>query len=253
MEITHRPTADAAAQEWLHAVTMLTATQPGGYARTSAGGIAEIVSGVPLPTLNGVFGIARDPDPAGFAEAAASHRLSGVPWSIQVRGDDVDPAIVRTAASHGLEHRVALPFMLRELTAADVAPVPASRRVTSAGELAYRRALAAGFEAPESLFATIAAPEVLDHPSMSAYLIEVDGEPVATSFGVLSGDMVGVFNVSVPPGRRGRGHGRAATGAVLHDAYAAGARVAYLHSSAAGLPLYRSMGFRTAENWSVFS
>ncbi|MER8226445.1 GNAT family N-acetyltransferase [Streptomyces sp. NPDC094143] len=79
------------------------------------------------------------------------------------------------------------------------------------------------------------------------------GEPAATSFGVLVGDAVGVFNVTVLPQHRRRGYGRAATRAVLRDAHAAGARTAFLHSTPPGVPLYEAMGFHTAENWTAFT
>ncbi|MFE1850444.1 hypothetical protein [Streptomyces sp. NPDC059489] len=40
--------------------------------------------------------------------------------------------------------------------------------------------------------------------------------------------------------------------AVLSDAYRNGARTAFLHASPMGVPLYRAMGFRLAESWTVF-
>jgi ribosomal protein S18 acetylase RimI-like enzyme len=51
----------------------------------------------------------------------------------------------------------------------------------------------------------------MDHVSMRAYLVELEGVRVATSFGVLVDDLVGVFNIAVPPQYRRRGYGRAAT------------------------------------------
>jgi len=58
-------------------------------------------------------------------------------------------------------------------------------------------------------------------------------------------------NISVPEHHRRRGYGRLATAAVLRDAYASGARTAFLHSSPMAVPLYEGMGFRTAGNWTV--
>jgi ribosomal protein S18 acetylase RimI-like enzyme len=245
--------ADAAARGWLDAVTMMAATQPDGYAHATTGGTVELVTGIPVPTMNGVIGITRAPDPVEIAELATSSRLDNMAWAIQVRGDEVDDRIVRTADAHGLGQRFALPFMVKSLTAADAVPVPGARRVRGAVRGVYQRALAVGFEGPEPLFANLAAPSVVDHPAMRAYLLVRDGTPVATSFGILSGDLVGVFNIAVPPALRGRGYGRAATAAILHDAYVAGARTAYLQSSPDGLPLYRRMGFQLVETWSVFA
>ncbi|XVU29117.1 GNAT family N-acetyltransferase [Actinoplanes sp. CA-054009] len=245
--------ADRAARAWLDVHGALAATQPNGYLHLSPAGTAELVTGTQIPLLNGVIGVTRTPDAAEIADIATSSRFAGLPWSLRVRGEDVDDRIAAVAAAHGLEPRRTQPFMLRELTAADAAPVPGARRVTGAESAAYQRALAAGFGAPFDGMAIFAHPQLLDHPSMSAYLIESGGEPVATAFAAHSDDLVGVFNIAALPGFRRRGFGRAATAAVLSDAYAKGARTAFLHSTTDGRPLYDRMGFHLAENWTVFA
>lgn len=68
--------------------------------------------------------------------------------------------------------------------------------------------MAAGYEGPDALFAAFAQPALLEHPAMRAYVVEVDGVAVATSFGVLVEEFVGVFTIGVPPRFRRRGHGR---------------------------------------------
>src|SRR5690606_12524742 len=93
------------------------------------------------------------------------------------------------------------------------------RRVLGDEGNLYRKAMADGYEGPEEAFSYFTSPAVMDHASMRAYLTEVDGVVVATSFGVLVDDLVGVFNIAVPPQHRRRGYGRAATAAVLRDAY----------------------------------
>ncbi len=243
--------ADAAARAWLDAVKLLAGTQPQGYFRESPGGTAEMVTGAPFPALNGVASAAREPSAAEIASLTASPRLNGYAWSIHLRGDTVNDEIVRIADSHGLAMRQALPLMVKEIDAPP--PAARARRITSADSTVYQRTMAAGFEAPEPLFAIFTDPALLADPRANGYLLEVDGVPVATSFGVLSGDVVGVFNVAVPPPFRRKGYGRLATSAVLADAYASGARLAYLHSSADGYALYQQMGFELAEHWSVFA
>ncbi|MEU8817320.1 GNAT family N-acetyltransferase [Actinoplanes sp. NPDC048796] len=245
--------ADRAARAWLDVHGVLAATQPDGYLHVSPHGTAELVTGTRIPLLNGVVAITRDPDAGEIAGAATSPRLAGLPWSLRVRGEDADDRIAAVAAAHGLATRSPQPFLLRELTPADAAPVAGARRVTGTESAAYQRALAAGFGAPLDGMAIFAHPHLLDHPSMSAYLIEAGGEPVATAFAALSGDLVGVFNIAVLPPFRRRGFGRAATAAALSDAYAKGARTAFLHSTAEGRPLYDRMGFHLAENWTLFT
>ncbi|HSO30179.1 MAG TPA: GNAT family N-acetyltransferase [Candidatus Sulfomarinibacteraceae bacterium] len=83
------------------------------------------------------------------------------------------------------------------------------------------------------------------------FLARLDGRPVATSIGVLDGDMVGIYNVATVPEARGRGIGRAITLATLLDARARGARIGLLESSAMGRSVYRRLGFAEAGTFRV--
>ncbi|WP_399896122.1 GNAT family N-acetyltransferase [Streptomyces sp. BBFR51] len=210
-----------------------------------------------MPLLNGVISTARATDADELAAFAASLKLAPVAWSVQVRGEQVEDRIVAMAGDHGLQQRMVLPFMLKELDAGDLRRSEADgvevRRVLGDEGDLYRTVMAAGYEGPEEIFSVFTAPAVMDHVSMRAYLAEVEGVPVATSFGVLVDDLVGVFNIAVPPQHRRRGYGRAATAAVLRDAYELGARTAFLHASPLGVPLYEAMGFRLTENWTLFT
>ncbi|MEV4618757.1 GNAT family N-acetyltransferase [Asanoa sp. NPDC049573] len=242
--------ATVAVEAWLRAIGLCADALPGGFARTGPHGTTEIITGLPVPSLNGVFAVTGAADVAEVSAYAGSPRLATVPWSVQVRDDDAE-RFAPVAARHGLARRMPLPFMLAELTG-PVDADPAVRRVSGADGDLYRKALADGYEAPESIFDGFSGPALLDHPAMRAYVVEVAGTVVATSFGVLVGDQIGIFNIAVPPEHRRRGYGRAATAAVLRDGYAAGARHAFLHATELGEPLYESMGFRTAQTWAVF-
>ena len=207
--------------------------------------------------LNGVVSTARNADADEVSAFAASPKLESVAWSVQVRGEQVEDRIVAMAGDRGLQQRTLLPFMLKELDASELSESEAFglkvRRVLSDEGDLYRTALATGYGGPEEIFSAFTASSVMDHVSMRAYLAEVEGVPVATSFGVLVDDLVGVFNIAVPPQYRRRGYGRAATAAVLRDAYEEGARTAFLHATPLGVSLYQVMGFRLAENWTLFT
>lgn len=248
---------DTAAQAWMTALDRFAASQPGGFHRSGPGGTTELVTTAPMPLLNGVFSTVRKADAEEVAAFASSPRLASVAWSVQVRGEEVDDRIVRTAEGHGLLQRMTLPFMLKELTGDDLrgsgSDGPVVRRIPAGEGDLYRTTMAAGYEGPAELFSVFSAPSLIGHPSMRAYLCEVEGVPVATSFGVLVDDLVGVFNIAVPPAHRRRGYGWAATAAVLSDAHAAGARTAFLHASPLGVPLYQAMGFDLAEHWTIFA
>ncbi|MEV5414359.1 GNAT family N-acetyltransferase [Thermopolyspora sp. NPDC052614] len=246
---------DAAAEGWLATLVMFAATQPGGSHRRGDHGTCAVVTTAPAPAMNAVFAVGPEADPAEIAEFAASFASSPLPWSIKVRSDRFDDRIAVTAAEHGLGQRTTQPFMLKDLTAAD-AELPESaahvRSLSGEESALYQSSLAAGFEAPAEFFERLAAPAIMNHPAMRAYLVETEDGPVATAFGVLVGELVGVYNISVSPEHRRQGYGRLATAAVLRDAHAAGAHTAFLGSSEIGLPLYEEMGFRIAENWTIF-
>jgi len=248
--------ADSAADAWIAALAMFSMTKPSGFYNKGRHGTTELISGTVMPALNGVISTARKADASEIALFADSPKLTSVPWSIQVRGDRLDPQVVATAAGHGLDERSTLPFMIKRLTPEDGRSPESGPRVrqVSCDEAAlYRMMLTAGFELPPASFTAFGTPSVIEHPLMRSYLVEHDGVPVATSFGILVNHHVGVFNVAVPPLLRLRGHGRAATAAVLRSAYARGARTAFLHAGPMGRPLFTSMGFTVVENWTIFT
>ncbi|MCK6509682.1 GNAT family N-acetyltransferase [Myxococcota bacterium] len=86
---------------------------------------------------------------------------------------------------------------------------------------------------------------VYERQGVSLYLGRWRGISVATSMGVRSGDLMGIYNVATLPVARCRGIGQAMTACVLGEAYKQGASKVVLQSSAAGESLYRRMGFLT--------
>jgi N-acetylglutamate synthase len=111
---------------------------------------------------------------------------------------------------------------------------------------------AAGFEVPEEIFAAIMIDKALELPQLRCYVAELEGEPVTTGVGVLEHGLVGVLNIATPPAHRRAGYAAAITARIVADGLAAGARGAYLQSSAAGYAIYQRLGFDTVERWSVW-
>jgi ribosomal protein S18 acetylase RimI-like enzyme len=97
--------------------------------------------------------------------------------------------------------------------------------------------------------APFASPEFFALEHAVPYGAEEDGELVSVGLGIFLGEFTGIYNIATRPGHRGRGYGRAVTSRIVTDGIARGAPLAYLQSSAAGYPLYESMGFRTLERW----
>jgi N-acetylglutamate synthase len=253
--MTSDESVDLAVAAWHDAVEAFCQLQPQGRVKKGTCGTRLIVSGTPVSVLNAVVSTTRTPDVAELGAFAMSNRGSTVPWSIQVRADLSYSAIAQVAADCGLTRPFTLPFMTKPLAADDMS-IPSLdkmtvRRVPVEDHHVYNGALAAGYEAPEHIFRGFSAPNVLGARGMTAYLVEEAGIPVATSFGVVVNGHVGVFNISTQPAYRRRGYARAATGAVLRDAYAQGARAAFLHCTPTGRGIYESLGFVTSEEWIV--
>ncbi|MCC7274365.1 MAG: GNAT family N-acetyltransferase [Alphaproteobacteria bacterium] len=83
-------------------------------------------------------------------------------------------------------------------------------------------------------------------------LVRRDGVPVACGLAVAEGDLVGLFEIAVDPGRRRAGLGRAITRSLLAWGRAQGASTAYLQVTAANTPartLYDAIGFRESHRY----
>jgi N-acetylglutamate synthase len=216
-----------------------------------------MLSGTPVSVLNGVISTAREPDVPELCSLAASYDNEALPWSIQVRSAPVNSGIAQVAADRGLTASFTLPFMIKHLDADDAStPLLDNiivRRVAAQDHDTYNTALASGFEAPGEACRGFSAPRILSAKGMTAFLVEEDGIPVATSFGIAAHGHVGVFNISTLPAYRRRGYARAATIAVLQHAYAQGARTAFLHCTPAARGAYASLGFVTSEEWPVYA
>jgi len=246
--------ADRAAHALLTALRLMMRSLPGMYEKPVSSSVVGLVSGLPLPTLNGVFTDADHPDLAEISSAAASMAGLAVPWSIQLRGEPT-PELERLAAEYGLTARTTEPLMLyRPVPGQHLPPAreAAADRIVVAGladQFDYAAGLAAGFEAPPEIMAPFSAPEVFTIPGVVPYLAREDNGDVATvGLGVFTEGIAGVFNIATPPAYRGRGYGRAVTSRIVADGIARGAGLAYLLATEAGYPLYQSMGFRTVEN-----
>jgi ribosomal protein S18 acetylase RimI-like enzyme len=243
--------ADEAARGWFAAMRLLLREMPMMSERPGRGGVVTFTTGIPLPTLNGVFTQTTDPDIAEVAASADGMKGLGVPWCIQLRGEP-DAEVRRVASAHGLLREEVSPLMLYRgepmLTARGAAG--RSVRVMRPEEReGYAAALAAGFEAPLEIMAIFSSPELLAVPGAVPYVAESVGQIVAVGLGLSAGESIGVFNITTLPGHRGRGHGRAVTERIVADGIEQGATLAYLQSSKAGYDLYTSMGFRTVEKW----
>ncbi|MEO8541317.1 MAG: GNAT family N-acetyltransferase [bacterium] len=100
-------------------------------------------------------------------------------------------------------------------------------------------------------FQMLMAEKAKELPGLSMHLGLLDGRPVARAMAITSGQLVGVYNVYVPPSQRGDGFGKALTVAAIEAGRARGASAASLESTVLGFPLYESLGFRRIDDYVV--
>ena len=247
--------SDVAAAAVLEMLECLGATSADGWTRRGAGCMAS-VSGVALPTLNGVLVSSEHFDAPVVEGLLDEVEATGLPYCLQVRPACVSAAteVARGRSMTLDEHQI--PLMVLE----DPERLAAAQRVASlvirqlAPEDAdlHSHVAAAGFEAPVELFQQLATPSMLSAVGVRCYVGEVAGEPVTTGMGFTVGSQVAIFSVATPPRHRGNGYGAAVTARAASDGLAAGATWAWLQATPDGFPVYERLRFRTVESWSCW-
>jgi GNAT superfamily N-acetyltransferase len=243
--------ADAAAGALIDAWEHLVAEIPDGWSRRRSG-ILAAVTGVAVPTLNGVW-VARDDAESGtIADLLDEVAASGLPHCLQSRPGAAQQAD-GLAGERGMRRDEIIPLMVLQRPSS-LPSAPALNglviRTLEPHEAGLHATVAAdGFEAPAEPFLQLMTPSLLAAPGVRCYIGEVDGVAVTTGLGVTIGTSVGIFNIATPPAHRRRGYGAAVTVRAISDGLAAGATWSWLQASRAGLPVYERLGFRTVEGW----
>jgi N-acetylglutamate synthase len=243
--------ADDATQALVETWQRLVTALPDGWFHRESGAIAG-VTGVPVPTLNGVWPDNGIPDAGVVAALLSRMAATGFPYCLQLRpGSDV--ALTELAAARGMRVDHPIPLMVLDdaavLHAAQEVDGLDVRELASEEARAHAVTAAAGFEVPEEIFLQFCTAAVFSECGVRSYLGEVDGEPVTTGLGITIDRHVGIFNIATPPAHRGHGYGAAVTARAVLDAFNDGADGAWLQSSPEGYGVYERLGFRTVESW----
>jgi N-acetylglutamate synthase len=229
----------------------LASVVPGGWARSNGAGVAA-VTGVALPTLNGVWVQKVDADADDISDLLGQVAATGLPHCLQFRPGS-DTHLVSLAASRGMAHLEDIPLMVSEdpgqLNAAQTVDGLMIRELLPDEAPLHARVAAAGFGVPSEMFLQLMTPAVLATTGVRCYLGVAGGQPVTTGLGVKLGSNVGIFNIATPPEHCRRGYGAAVTARAVADGLAAGAEWSWLQSSAEGYKVYERLGFRTIEAW----
>jgi len=247
--------ADAAAHALHETVGRFAEVSPGMYTRQGAAGTRLTFTGLPMPNLN-VVDFGNEPDLAEVEAFAKELATKGVPWGIELRRD-AGPGVLDLAARLGLTGTETLPLLVwdaDEASLPDSVPAGATVRIlTGAEHELFSDALAAGFEMPKEIADVFSHPAVLDAPDAVAFVLEVDGEAVATGMNIVAGEWVGMYCGSVPPQYRRHGYYRALVAARLRHAIASGARYSFTQNTPMSQPLYESLGYQVAETWTYLT
>ena len=243
--------ADLAAGALVETLVHLVSAIPGGWTRAKGGGLAA-VTGVPVPTLNGVWVERVDADAEDVADLLDEVAATGLPFCLQFRRSGAD-RLADLAASRGMTPDDGTPLMVvqdpGQLSAAQAVSGLMIRELLPEEAQLHARLAAAGFEAPEEVFLQLMTPPVLAAPGVRCYLGEAGGQAVTTGLGIKLGSYVAIFNIATPPEHRRRGYGAAITARAVADGLVAGAKWSWLQSSSAGYRIYERLGFRTVETW----
>jgi len=224
---------------------------PGGWTRTNRAGLGA-VTGVAIPTLNGVWVRTEDADVEDVSDLLDQVGATGLPHCLQFR-PGASARLAELVASKRMAHLEDIPLMVME----DARRLEAAQKVSGLviRELAPReaelhaRVAALGFEVPSEMFLQLMTPPLLAAPGVRCYVGEVDGRPVTTGLGVTLGSRVGIFNIATLPEHRRRGYAAAITARAVKDGLDAGATWSFLQSSELGYKVYERLGFRTMEAW----
>ena len=220
----------------------------GGLARF--GGAVAIVSGAPSAFFNPVAvleGPATRPDVEAAIDWIRGH---GLPASVQVRQDLVEPLAAGIEAKGLVRDPWATPVMaLAPIQPAPLGP-PGVELRTGQAELFddYHAALESSDQ-----FRDLFNRDLIQDPGVRLAVGYLDGTPVSAAMAFRSGATLGVYTVWTQEQARRLGIGAAVTWAVIAAGTAAWpVTLAGLEASEMGEPVYASMGFRTVTRYVAF-
>jgi GNAT superfamily N-acetyltransferase len=206
----------------------------GGQVRL-VGTVFAFVTGVRDPLFNGCV-LIDDCDPAALDEALLWVARSRVPFRVFVAGEPA-AALSAVLAAHSLS-RDADPYPGLVLHPLPEPPLrPADIEVADGLEPGLATYL------PESF---------ADDPEVRVFSARVDHQPAGVSIAIRTGDVSGVYGVGTRPEFRRRGVGTALSWAAVNAGREWGCDTVVLQATAAGLQVYKRMGFRTVVRYVTF-
>lgn len=217
------------------------------------GASLRVATGVPSPLFNPVLRATVATEEIGelIDEAREWYRRRRLPWSWYVGPASGPGDLASELERRGFAKVNEPPGMAAALAGVDEldpgVPLVVERVRDRSGVDDWFSVFAAAFELSRAAAAAfrdlILAAGLEDDASMRSYVGYVGGHAVATGSLVPAAGVGGIYNIATHANRRGRGIGRAMTWWLMREAAALGYETAVLWSTAAGLPVYRRLGF----------
>jgi ribosomal protein S18 acetylase RimI-like enzyme len=207
----------------------------------------------PIRAINGVW---ADTDAAAPRLEGALREAEelGIPFAVRVRKGRT-PKVEEAARALGFVAAEKVPGMV--VTPDQLREPPAQVeivRVQTADEVERSLTLAAaGFGVPADVIRPVYTLDFIRLEGWAYYLASAGRDDVSVAAGFTVDRSVGIFNVATPAEHRSRGYGGAITAHAVRAGFAAGADFAYLESSAMGESVYRRLGFREVETYTILT
>ena len=226
--------------------------------------LIQVITGLPVALLNGVFDAQLTAQTADAAIEAAVARAAphNVPMNWFVGPSSRPPELGTYLERHGFAPRSGLPGMAADLMALKEDRSPPTdlviERVNDVEMLAtWARTVWTGTGFPEegreAFVELVSSVGIVPDTSRLRYLGYRRGAPVATSAMILQDGVAGIYAVATLPEARRQGLGTALTLAPLRDALDMGYRVGTLQASSMGCSVYRRLGFRQVCEFGVYA
>ena len=193
-----------------------------GAAIGRAGGVATVLTGLPLRLFNQVLieDASATPDAISSAIDVARRRGDRFVLGLRVGVDDRFIEVARDLGLVPLSDEPWMPGMALHPLPVDHRPDGRDhaiggldiREVADADGLAdHMETLATGFEIPITWIRSVMGLALIKRPDVFAYVGYLDDEPVTTGLGLRTGDTIGIYNIATVPSARKRGYGEAMT------------------------------------------
>lgn len=185
----------------------------------------------------------------------------GLLWSLWICEDWLAPAVrrktLKLCARNGLHLASEMPGMMIERLTAPTRSLPelSMRRVESERDLRpFCEIGATCFHVPRGWFEEVFDHRMPQRRRFDAWTGYWSGEPVATAATVVSGGVIGLYNIAVLPGFQQRGFAEyAMRHAILQAKESCGLDRVILQSTRQAITLYNRLGFAAVTRFSVFT